>query len=193
MAHLLYKTMLVVGLLLFSTGGLYDYAHYALSTSPFTQHAIYVPSRVTPKDLQCLTRVIYYEAGNQSRAGKEAVAIVVLNRVVNPRYPNSICGVINQAYFVNEHLVCQFSFHCEPHRKVNREIWNQSYTLAKRVLTNTFDRDILTRVEDAVYFHANYVRPSWAKQKVLVATIDNHLFYKEPRHEQSIQTSTRRF
>ena len=193
MAHLLYKTLLVLGILLYSTGGLYDSAHYALPTSPFTKHAVFVPSKVTSKELQCMTRVIYYEAGNQSRAGKEAVAIVVLNRVVNQRYPNSVCGVVKQAFMVNEKRVCQFSFHCEPHRKINKHIWDESYALAKRVLTNTFDRDILTKVEDALYFHANYVRPPWSKQKVFVTQIDHHLFYKEPSYEQSIQRTARRF
>ena len=48
------------------------------------------------EDLDCLSRNIYFEAGNQSSIGKLAVGLVVMNRVASERYPDTICGVVNQ-------------------------------------------------------------------------------------------------
>ena len=30
----------------------------------------------------------------------------------------------------------------------------------------------------ALYFHARYVHPGWARNKVMLATIDSHIFYR---------------
>jgi len=35
-----------------------------------------------------------------------------------------------------------------------------------------------SEASDALYFHANYVRPSWSRRKVALATIDTHVFYR---------------
>src|SRR5574344_1916959 len=55
-------------------------------------------TKYTKAELKYLTAIIYCEAGNQSTKGKIAVANVVLNRVKNKRYPNSIKSVIYQKY-----------------------------------------------------------------------------------------------
>ena len=39
----------------------------------------------------CLAQNIYFESGNQSFAGKLAVGDVVMNRVEDPQFPNSVC------------------------------------------------------------------------------------------------------
>ena len=44
--------------------------------------------------IDCLTKNIYFEAKNQSTAGQLAVALVVMNRVKDKRFPNTVCGVI---------------------------------------------------------------------------------------------------
>ena len=48
-------------------------------------------------ELYCLVQNIYFESGNQSYAGKVAVAEVTLNRVKTRKYPSTICGVVKQA------------------------------------------------------------------------------------------------
>jgi spore germination cell wall hydrolase CwlJ-like protein len=179
--HKLLKLLLVASLLLVCTGGPYDEGYDRLPVPQFTTHAVFVPTKQSTKELQCLTRAIYYEAGGESRQGKEAVALVIVNRMVHSRYPRTVCGVVTQSFVINEKRICQFSFHCEPKRGVYQKAWNESYNIAKRVLTNTFDRAILSEVGDSTYFHANYVHPQWSKQKVFVTAIDHHLFYREPR------------
>ena len=59
----------------------------------------------------CLANGIYFEARGESVRGQAAVAQVMLNRVRNPAYPNSICGVVYQNdKWCNR---CQFSFACD--------------------------------------------------------------------------------
>lgn len=48
-------------------------------------------------EAELLAGVIHAEAGNQDETGKRLVADVVLNRVDDARFPDSIAGVITQA------------------------------------------------------------------------------------------------
>ncbi len=136
------------------------------------QHYVYrafvAPIQSTLKDLRCLTQAIYYEAGNQSQLGKEAVATVVLNRVRHKHYPKTICEV-----------VCQFSFACQKRTNPHPMLWRESKIIAQRLLQNYYHRDTIRKLDDALYFHAVYVFPEWRHQKVLVTRIGQHLFYKE--------------
>lgn len=134
----------------------------------------------TIKEEQCLAEAIYYEAGNQGEIGKEAVAIVILNRVGSLHRPKTICGVIAQAQVKDERTICQFSFFCEPKRKPYGALWKQSEQIAHRVLTSYWHRDTVQQFGEAVYFHARYVKPKWASHKVRLGVIGDHIFYKEP-------------
>jgi len=131
----------------------------------------------TLREERCLTEAIYYEAGNQSEIGKEAVALVIMNRVVQSNRPNTVCGVITQARTVNDRKICQFSFWCETKYKPNKVRWEESRNIARRSLTNYWKRDIISQYETATYFHADYVKPKWHKHKEYLGKIDNHLFY----------------
>lgn len=133
----------------------------------------------TIREEKCLTQAIYYEAGNQGELGKEAVALVVMNRVGQKHRPNTVCGVITQAHVVNERKICQFSFWCENKYKPNKEKWNESQQIAHRVLQSYWKSAIMSQYSTAVYYHADYVKPKWRKQKVFLGKIDNHLFYGE--------------
>ena len=69
----------------------------ALRRAELTSGAGYVPSgdTVYPSgDLYWLSRIIYAESGNQSFAGQLAVGSVVMNRVRDAGYPDSVYGVI---------------------------------------------------------------------------------------------------
>jgi spore germination cell wall hydrolase CwlJ-like protein len=120
---------------------------------------------------------IYYEAGNQSYAGKIAVGHVVLNRVNAPGFPRTICGVIYDGAKSQTTTVCQFSWLCAPRAPINKSStnWTQSVKAAKELLSTKESAIDIT--DGALNYHADYVKPPWAKQLRLVATIDNHLFY----------------
>jgi len=44
----------------------------------------------------CMARVMYFESNRSSAEGMLAVGTVVMNRVHDPRFPRSVCGVISQ-------------------------------------------------------------------------------------------------
>ena len=71
----------------------------------------------------CLAKNMYYEARNQGLAGQLAVSLVVMNRVKDSRYPNTVCGVVEQGptreswkkngtYYPIRNR-CQFSWFCD--------------------------------------------------------------------------------
>ena len=59
----------------------------------------------------CLAEALYFEARGESLQGIVGVAEVILNRVDDRRYPNSLCGVVNQG--TGERYRCQFTYTCD--------------------------------------------------------------------------------
>ena len=45
---------------------------------------------------ECLMRAMYFESNRSSSEGMLAVGTVVMNRVADKRYPQSVCGVVGQ-------------------------------------------------------------------------------------------------
>lgn len=153
--------------------------HIADSSTQVIERPWAAAPKYTKQEEVCLTQAVYYEAANQSLAGKEAVALVILNRAANKEYPQTICGVVHQSMMVGEKRICQFSYHCMHYYKPNPELWAESKLIAQKSLRNVFDRDILLLLGRAQYFHATYVLPRWAKEKHRVARIGDHVFYRE--------------
>jgi spore germination cell wall hydrolase CwlJ-like protein len=136
---------------------------------------------VTAKDrerqLDCLAKNVYHEAGGEPFEGKVAVAQVTINRSESGRFPKDICGVVYQKNIFMEKVVCQFSWHCQNGGKAiikNKAVYNESYEVAKKVLLEGFRLDTMKK---AMYFHADYVNPGWGKP--VAGKIGRHIFYKE--------------
>ena len=75
-------------------------------------------------EITCLAKNMYFEARNEGTAGVLGVTNVVLNRVKSDLYPNTICGVIEDAKISQWWLkekglkkpikhMCQFSWYCD--------------------------------------------------------------------------------
>jgi len=128
-------------------------------------------------EVRCLATAIYFEARGEPERGQIAVAQVVLNRLKNPAYPNTICSVVYQNK--NERNRCQFSFACDgiPDRITDRRAWTGSQALARKVL-NDRTHLYLSDVGAATHYHAVYVRPRWARSMKKVEKIGRHIFYK---------------
>ena len=135
-------------------------------------------------DRVCLAQNIYFEAANQPLAGRIAVANVVLNRVEDGQFPNSICGVIYQAKerenwkgemvpILNK---CQFSWYCDgkSDEPTDSKTWMKAIRLADRILDGTYT-DI---TENALWYHADHVDPYWNDYLEQTVEINNHIFYK---------------
>ncbi|MCV0424266.1 MAG: cell wall hydrolase [Roseibium sp.] len=127
------------------------------------------------KEQRCLAEAIYFEARGESEDGQVAVAQVVLNRVKNPAYPNSICGVVYQ----NRHKRnrCQFSFACDgiKDRISSKGAWKTAQRLVRDVLDG---KQYSKMVDASTHYHATYVNPRWAKSMAKRGQVGLHIFYK---------------
>ena len=133
------------------------------------------------KEISCLARNVYYEARGESLQGQKAVALVTLNRVENPMFPNTICGVVNERKVVKGTTKCQFSWRCESHTNPKKAV-RQSHESYQAALTAILNYESLTTTlvtKDTLFFHAKHVRPFWRKVKQRLAQIDNHIFYEQ--------------
>jgi spore germination cell wall hydrolase CwlJ-like protein len=137
----------------------------------------YVSAEEKLKQLDCLTRNIYWEAASEPFEGKVAVAQVTLNRVESGKFAPTVCGVVYQKNVFYEKVVCQFSWFCEGNHKIRavyQPMWQESELVAKKVLLENFR---LPSMKNALYYHATYVNPNWRKPRI--EQIGNHIFYGE--------------
>jgi spore germination cell wall hydrolase CwlJ-like protein len=137
----------------------------------------YVTAAEQTRQLECLTRNIYWEAASEPFEGKVAVAQVTLNRMQSGKFADSVCGVVHQKNVFYERVVCQFSWYCEGNHKVkaiHKPMWRESEEVAKKVLLEGFR---LPSLHKALYYHADYVNPGWNHPKL--EKIGRHIFYGE--------------
>jgi spore germination cell wall hydrolase CwlJ-like protein len=131
--------------------------------------------RVRMAEENCLARAVYFEARSESVLGQMAVAKVVLNRVKSPKYPNTICGVVYQGS--HRRNSCQFSFACDGQADEVRQpaAWAQAKAVAKRAIDG--DPGTAAKLRGALHYHADYVKPKWAKSMRKAIRIGTHIFY----------------
>ena len=150
---------------------------------------------VDPKQLACMAKNIFYEAGSESIKGQAAVARVVINRV-NHGFAKTLCDVVYQSYMVDRIIddesvkvkLCQFSWVCEGKAEPNEnsQRYKQAQQVAYDVMANDAYNDVLPK--SALFFHNLTVDPLWPYKQV--AKIGNHIFYS--RAKKSTQnTSTK--
>lgn len=125
----------------------------------------------------CLALAIYHEARGEPQAGQIAVSMVIRNRVLSPRYPPTLCGVVFQnARWKNR---CQFSFACDGASLRPKEIeaWNRSLRLAR---ASPIPPSCSGMPEAAAtHYHADWVRPTWARSMERLGRIGRHIFFLE--------------
>jgi len=139
-----------------------------MSVSPVT-------AEMRQKQLDCLARNIYHEAGYEPFEGKVAVAQVTINRTESGAFPSDICQVVYQKNIVYEKVLCQFSWYCDSasiKKPMNGPVYTESMEVAKKVLLEGFR---LPSIQNALYFHGDYINPKWGKKPV--AKIGRHIFY----------------
>jgi spore germination cell wall hydrolase CwlJ-like protein len=135
-----------------------------------------ITTEVRERQLACLAKNIYYEAGNQPFEGKVAVAQVTLNRTESGQYPSDICKTIYQKNIVYEKVLCQFSWVCDRDttvKAINKANFKEAEEVAKKVLLEGFR---LPSLKEAMYFHGDYINPGWKRERI--TKIGNHIFYK---------------
>ncbi len=130
--------------------------------------------RLAQKD--CLARAVYFEARSETPLGQYAVAQVILNRVRDPNYPNSICDVVYQG---SDHRnSCQFSFACDgaPDTPKPGDAWTEAKTVAANAMNG---EDKVQIISTATHYHADYVKPRWSDSLNRLIKIGHHIFYSD--------------
>ena len=122
------------------------------------------------QEQDCLASAVYFEARGEPAEGQLAVAEVVLNRTKSGKYPASICGVVEQPW--------QFSFVNRTGRipAANRssEAWRKAVAVARIAQDRVSD----TLTDGVLWYHADYVAPSWGRRLNRETKIGLHIFYR---------------
>ena len=138
-------------------------------------------SEDTHQEEWCLALNIYYEARSDMIAGQYAVADVTLNRVDDPRFPNTVCEVVKQAKTNKNGKIikwrCAFSWYCDGKSDTPTEItaWEKAQTVAYQIINNGQYRGI---TEGSTHYHNTKVFPYWAESVTLIGRIGDHIFYR---------------
>lgn len=136
-----------------------------------TLHALVssLPTAEMSGDMMCLAQAIYFESRGEPLSGQLAVGQVIVNRAADPAFPGNYCGVVKQRG--------QFSFVKSgriPRPNTASLAWRRAQAVARIAHEELWDSE----VDDALFFHATHVRPSWARAKITRARIDSHIFYR---------------
>ena len=163
-------------MLLVAFGLLYT-PHVRVETTEIRDFQI-KPVFVDPKQLHCMAKNIFYEAGGESIKGQAAVARVVLNRVAHG-FANTPCNVIYQTTVVDDVKVCQFSWVCENKGEPNKNSYR--YKVAQQVAFDVMATDKHQDVipNSVLFFHNLTVTPPWPYAEVV--KIGNHIFYSKAK------------
>jgi len=151
---------------------------------PFSDKILHTSTQT----IECLALNMYHEARDQGTAGKIAVTAVVINRVNDDRFPNTVCEVIKQGptrkswkndgtfYPIRDR--CQFSWYCDGKSDIPKDVKAYQKTLDLSSLIVHDDIKFVDITDGALFYHADYVTPSWAKQKQKTTEIGDHIFYR---------------
>ena len=129
----------------------------------------YATSAQLDQQTNCLATAVYFEARGESAEGQLAVARVVMNRAASGRYPPDWCSVVKQH--------AQFSFvrHGEfPYADTSSAAWQKAEAVAELAAANI----IPSVSNDVLWYHADYVAPTWRRSLTEVQQIGAHIFYR---------------
>lgn len=112
------------------------------------------------EEIECIARTVYWEARSQSIEGQRAVAAVIINRALSPRWPSNACAVVRQS------RQFAYSLRHRPNADARQK--------ARQAALDTTHRWYLVPedAQQAVYFCS-----ATCTFGPLVATIDEHNFY----------------
>lgn len=127
----------------------------------------------------CMALNLYHEARGENETAQRAVNLVVINRVLSDKYPNTFCGVIKQG--TGKKHKCQFSWYCDGKSDIpyDAQAWLQVNTLAWNMMVDYINGNVDDFTDGAMYYHTIYVSPKWSKHFHLIGKLGDHFFYKE--------------
>ncbi len=129
----------------------------------------YASAETSDAEEECLAGAVFFEARGESLLGQLAVAEVVLNRAASGQYPTTLCEVVLQPW--------QFSFVNAtgriPEADRSSEAWHKAVAIARLATEKVAGK----LDDDVLWYHADYVAPSWGQRLDRVDKIGTHIFY----------------
>jgi N-acetylmuramoyl-L-alanine amidase len=124
--------------------------------------------------VRCLALNLYWEARSEGKAGMVAVAWVVLNRVRDPRFPDTVCAVVQEG---GETPPCKFSWWCDGESDRPREAG--AWTLAQQIARDMLADPPPDPTQGAVWFHLDAIQtPPWLNSRKRTLHLGSHYFYR---------------
>jgi spore germination cell wall hydrolase CwlJ-like protein len=156
--------------------------------APRPPDTLYATGETLAEQVRCLALNIYFEARSETYQGKKAVAAVTINRLRSARFPKTICEVVRQGGDESLHR-CQFSWWCDGRSDTprDRRSWSVAVSLAKKILRH----GVKDPTRGALWYHADYVRPVWRREKIRVTKIGRHIFYMDRSNEPAVLEARR--
>ncbi|MDH3326583.1 MAG: cell wall hydrolase [Gammaproteobacteria bacterium] len=135
-------------------------------------------TRYHHEETLCLALNIYHEGRGEPKLGKYAIATVTLNRVASSNYPDSVCKVVYQRSY-NQKLKRYFGGFSWTQDNIDdmpmeQIAWTDAYNIAKETYQGEQHAEELS---DALFYHADHIKPYWIKKKPPIKTIGKHVFY----------------
>ena len=120
-----------------------------------------------------LARTVWGEARGEGAPGMAAVAAVVMNRVVSPRYPDTVQGVVLQDW--------QFSVWniADPNRLKVLAVSDSDpdFRQALAIAADAVNGRLPDPTGGATHYHTVNINPYWRDDSKRTVTIGNHIFY----------------
>ncbi|MFP5328592.1 MAG: cell wall hydrolase [Alphaproteobacteria bacterium] len=121
------------------------------------------------EEANCIAVAVYHEARGESLEGQLAVARVIMNRAASGKYPSTWCGTVKQPW--------QFSFvrnYQFPYTDTSSLAWRKAVAITRLAISNA----VPSLSGDVLWYHADYVAPSWGRRLTRVEKIGTHIFYR---------------
>lgn len=113
---------------------------------------------------ELLAKAVLYESRGEDEEGQKLVASVILNRVGDSKFPDTIEDVIYQK--------SQFSFIRDMHKQ--KKPTKESVVKARKIAYDILNKGVVN--DKILWYHSTSVKPSWAK-KAKGMKKGNHIFY----------------
>ena len=143
---------------------------------------IFMSQKALSRDMNevgCLVEAIYFEARGEDIIGMIAVGQVIINRVNDERFDDTICSVVHAGHYYENYPVrnrCQFSYWCDG----KTERYGDSKTLEMVMIAtqSILDNIRIKGLEYATHYHASHITPYWAQSFTRIRQIGGHIFYE---------------
>lgn len=119
------------------------------------------------KQLECMAKVVMHEAANQPRSGQLAVAQLIMNRVGQDRFGESVCEVVNQPG--------QFFRTASYNPRRDGDRWATAVEVSQQAMAGHGD----LIVPGANFYHSVHQAPNrFFRTRTRLSMVGDHVFYR---------------